>query len=247
MKIKNKAPKIFIAALFVTSLACYVSSCKKDAASTSTATTVTETDAVELTTDAVVPSSGGLSNQASSSVDIYNKSKAKLTCGVAKDSTFSLVSAASASLAYDYAFNWNYVLTCDGLLPSQLTYNFTGTGSYAGPRMSSNDKSTGGFVMTGFGASTSQYLVSATYNRTGSTTSKILRQLTFTSDLTIKSSNIAVDKTTEEIVSGTATVTLTGTSSAGKTFSFAGTLTFLGNKKATLVLNSGVSYPIQWT
>jgi hypothetical protein len=55
-----------------------------------------------------------------------------------------------------------------------------------------------------------------------------------------------VDKTTLKIVSGSAAVKVTGSSSSGKSFSFAGTLTFLGSNKATLVLNSGASYAIQW-
>jgi hypothetical protein len=42
-------------------------------------------------------------------------------------------------------------------------------------------------------------------------------------------------------------VTIASTSTSGKTFNFNGTVTFLGNKKATVILNSGVTYNIQWS
>jgi len=139
------------------------------------------------------------------------------------------------------------MLTCNGIIPSQLAFNFTGSGSYDGVRLSSKDNSQGSFTLTGLPPTSSQYLFSSTYTRAGTTTSKIARQYTFTSNIKITSSNIAVDKTTQQIVSGTAAVTIAATSTSGKTFNFNGTVTFLGNKKATIVLNSGVTYNIQWS
>ncbi|HEY9196297.1 MAG TPA: hypothetical protein VIM77_08525, partial [Mucilaginibacter sp.] len=142
--------------------------------------------------------------------------------------------------------NWDYTLACAGVIPSQLTFNFNGSGSYEGPRMSSNDQSTGGFILTNLQPTASTYLLSSTYQRTGTSTSKIARKYTFTSTLNITSSNIAVEKTSLKIVSGTAAIKITGTSSSGKSFTFNGTITFQGNNKATLILNSGASYAIEW-
>jgi midasin (ATPase involved in ribosome maturation) len=217
-------------------------SCKKDVAATPV--TVTEADAAELTTNAVVPTSGGFAVQVNSSVSIYKN--VALSCGVKKDSTISKSSASGVTPAYSYNLSWNYMLTCAGIVPSQLTFNFTGSSTYDGPRMSSDDKSTGGFVLTNLQPTASTYTLSSTYVRNGTQTSKIARKYTFTSNLSITSSNVAVDKTTLKIVSGTAAVTLNGTSSSGKSFSFSGTITFLGNNKANLVLNSGASYAINW-
>jgi len=244
MKIKFKTSKILLATVVAAGLAFIVSSCHKDASATNNET-VTEADAVQLTTDAVSPSTAGMVTQLNSSVTMY--STVNFSCGVQKDSTYVISSATGANPSYNYSFQWNDMLTCNGTVPSQLTFNFTGTGNYNGPLMSSSDNSAGGFVLTGLGVGSSQYLFNTTYSRTGSTTSKVLRQLTFHSVITITGTNIAVDKTTKVIASGTATVSITATSSSGKTFTFNGTLTFLGNKKANLVLNSGATYVIQWS
>jgi hypothetical protein len=246
MQNKLMIPKILCAALVAAAITFNVSSCKKDSTSTTTSSsTVTEADAAELTTDAVMPTTNGMTTQLSSSVTIYKT--VSLSCGVQKDSTITKVSAAGATPSYNYSFSWDYMLTCNGLVPSELTLNFTGAGNYSGSRLSTTDKGTGGFVLTGLGAASSQYLLNATYTRTGTSTSKIGKLYTFNSTLSIKSTNLAVDKVTEQIVSGTATVSITATSTSGKSFTFNGTLTFLGNKKANLVLNSGTSYTIQWS
>lgn len=220
-----------------------ISSCKKDA-STQTDATVTEADAAELATNAVVPANGGLALQVNSSVTLYKT--VTLQCGVEKDSSITRSSGSGASPSYSYALNWNYLLNCSGAVPSQLTFNFTGSSKYDAPRMSSDDKSTGGFVFAGLTPSASVYVLNTTYNRAGSQTSKIGREYSFNSNLTIKSADITVDKNSLKILSGTGTVAISGTSSSGKSFTFNGTLTFNGNNKATLILNSGASYIIQW-
>jgi hypothetical protein len=241
MKNNIYIPKILLAAVVTAGLAINLSSCKKDASTT----TVTEADAAQLSTNAVAPSSGGMVDQLNRSVTTYNTST--FSCAVVKDSSYTIASAAGATPAFSYNLMWNYNLACSGATPSQLTFNFTGTGSYDGPLMSSSDNSKGGFVMTGFGATPTQYIFNTTYTRTGTTTSKIARQYTFSSVITITGTNIAVDKTTQEIASGTAAVTIQATSSSGKSFNFSGTITFLGNKTANLVLNSGKTYVIQWS
>ncbi|MDR6941674.1 hypothetical protein [Mucilaginibacter pocheonensis] len=220
-----------------------ISSCKKDA-STQTDATITEADAVELATNAIVPASGGLALQVNSSVTLYKT--VTLQCGIEKDSAIMRSSVSGVSPSYSYALNWNYLLNCSGVVPSQLSFNFSGSSKYDGPRMSSDDKSTGGFVLAGLASTSPAYVLNTTYNRTGSQTSKIGRRYIFNSNLIIKSTDITIDKNSLKILSGTGTVTISGASSSGKSFNFNGTLTFNGDNKATLVLNSGASHIIQW-
>jgi hypothetical protein len=243
MKINTNTSKIFCAALIVAGITLNTISCKKNSESSNTTatTTVTEADAAQFTSDAVSPSSGGMANQLSGSTSLY--ATTALSCGVQKDSTISILSQSGVTPVYSYTFAWKYMLNCNGNVPTNITFNFTGKGSYNGALMSASDTSNAQFVLTG---SSSAYLLTANYTRTGNATSKIARQYTFHTVLNIQSSNIAINKTTHEITSGTATVTLVATSTSGKKFTFGGTLTFLGNKKGSLVLNSGVVYTIQW-
>ena len=248
MKINRKITRITCIALIASGVTFYVSSCKKSSNSTSTTTTsaaFSETDAANLTTDAVLPSTGGMVTSVNNAAGIYGS--AKLACGASKDSSIVKSSAPGATPSYDYNLSWTYSLDCAGIVPNRLTLSFTGTGNYDGPAISSNDKSTGGYVLTGLGAANTNYTLGINYARTGTTVSKVFGKNTFTSSIKIVSTNLLVDKTTREITSGTATITIVATSTSGAAYNFTGTITFLGNKKATIVLNSGASYAIQWS
>jgi hypothetical protein len=251
--------KIVYAAAIVAASAFTLTSCHKDSSAT---TTLTEADAAQVTVDAVSPTTGGLVNQVSASASLFangtvtggtvNSANNHLTtdsytipCGTEKDSTVSYASATSSVPSFTYSLTWKYTLACT--VPSTLTLNFTGAGSYNGFIQSSTFNSVGGFVLTGLGSTASQFTFNSNYTRTGTTTSKIGNKNTFDHTLTITSSNIIYDKTTKEIVSGTATVSVKVTSSSGNSWSYGGTLTFLGNKTAKLVLNSGTVYNISWS
>lgn len=224
-----------------------VSACKKDNNNSSTNATVTEADAAELTTDAITPSTGGYDAQVNASVTIYVAASAKFTCGEKKDTTISYSSPTAIIPNYAYSLSWNYELDCNSGIPSQFAFNFTGASKYNGALMSSSDNSTGAFAIANPGITSSNYTFNSSYERSGKQTSKVGYQKTFTSDFKLTSSNILISKTTQDIVSGTATVTITGTSSTGSSFHFNGTITFQGNKKATLTLNSGTTYNITWS
>lgn len=240
--LQNKTTVFILTIAVCISLGIY--SCKKEGTSTTTPMAITEADAVELTTDAVVPANAGLVLQVGSSVNVYKT--ISLACGVQKDSTITRSSATGATPSYSYTLNYNYLLTCAGLIPSKVAFNFTGTTTYDGPKMTASDSSTGSFILIGLPAGTSAYTLGLNYTRNGSHTSKIGAGKTFTSKLVITSTNIMIDKTSLQVLSGTAAIALTGSSTSGKTFSYAGTITFLSSNKATLVLNSGTSYAIQW-
>jgi hypothetical protein len=260
MKIKNKLPKALFATVIAAGLAFSVTSCHKDSSS-STNDTITEADAAQVTTDAVSPSTGGMASQVSSSASLFTSATVTggtvtsvnnhlttygtLTCGTEKDSTIAYASTGTTAPSYTYSLMWKYTLACT--VPSSLTLNFNGSGSYNGLVYSTSFTSTGGFVLTGLGSTATSFTFGSTYTRTGTTTSKVGNQYTFNHTLSITSSNIMYDKTTDEITSGTATVSVKVTSSSGNSWTYGGMLTFLGNKTAKLVLNSGTVYNFSWT
>lgn len=232
--------KIFSAAIIVSALIAGIASCKKNSNSTAS-TTVTEADAAQLTLDAVSPASGGMANQLSASTEIY--SSVALACGVQKDSVITIASVSGAIPSYSYIFDWTYKLNCTQNVPASVNFGYTAKGTYDGSLMSDADTANAQFVLTG---TTSAFMLTVNYTRDGVVTSKIGRHYLFQGTLNIQSSNIAIDKTSHEISSGTANVTFVATATSGKKFTFSGILTFLGSKQATLVLNSGVSYPLHW-
>ena len=236
----GKAVIVLFTAIILTSLS--FSSCKKsNSKNTTTAGTVTEQDAARATIDAVYPTTGGMVSQLNSSVNIYTNKT--IPCSTKKDTTINGASLTGVNPSYTYSLSWNYLFDCSA---QSLTLNFSGSSSYNGVILSSAGSSSGSFVMTGLLPDTSQYTFNTTYTSSGTTSANTGKKVTFTSNINITSTNIVIDKTTQEIVSGSAAVTVSGASTTGNNFNFAGTITFTGDKKATLVLNSGISYALSW-
>ncbi|SFD61860.1 hypothetical protein SAMN05518672_102642 [Chitinophaga sp. CF118] len=228
-----------------------ISSCKKDDDSTTTA--VSEDDVAEAVSQSVSTESGGLVSQTTASAVIISTNAssrigAKLSdeCGIMHDTTFAGASVDGAAITYSYNFSWNWLLSCNNVMPQTFVFNYAGKAAYDAPRMSSSDSSKANVTVTGLGADSAYYVFNQSYTRNGSQTSKVNLKRSFTSLISIVSSDIRISKSTLKIISGTGTVTITGTGSGGKSFSYTGTITFLGNEKATLVVTGGGTYTIEW-
>lgn len=205
---------------------------------------VSEEEAVEVIQSAVVAETEGISMQvedAAEMTEIYINT----ICGQSFDSTITR-SLTTGPRTYSYTFTWDGEMSCNGAgIPQAINFSYGANGQYDTPRMSSADQSSGNFVLSGLQPSSGNYVYNGTFGRTGSQTSKIGNQNNFTSQLTITTTTITVDKTSHEILSGSADVVISGTSGSGTGFSFTGQLNFTGNQTATLVVN-GTSYPLQW-
>jgi len=246
MKLLNALTQKTPAAVLSTLLLfCLFTSCKK-ASSVSGTETISEATAADAITQSVSAESGGMSAQSSDAIVVTSTQAFLLPCGEQHDSTIAAASGTGIGFTYSYNFAWNWTLSCENGLPKSIVYHLTGTSSYDDPRISFNANSTGTFEVTDLLPPDDEYAMTATYTRTGETHSKVLNENSFTSTITINSSDIKIDKITREISSGTASVSITGTSFRGVAFTFTGTLTFLGNKKATLKMASGNEYQIAW-
>ena len=254
-----KPSKVLFALVMAGASVMTLTSCHKNSSAT---TTISESDAAQVMVDAISPSTGGLVSQVNNSATLFANGTVtggtvhsvnnhlttdsyNIPCGTQKDSTVAYSSLSSGVPSFTYSLTWAYKLDCS--VPSTFTLNFSGQGTYNGFVQSSSFKSTGGLVLSGLGSTASQFTFNSNYTRTGTTTSKIGNKNTFDHALSITSSNIVYDKTTKEIVSGTATVSIKVTSTSGNSWTYGGTLTFLGNKTARLVLNSGIVYNISWS
>ncbi|NII29430.1 hypothetical protein HB364_30405 [Pseudoflavitalea sp. X16] len=216
-------------------------SCKKDSEDKDE---ITDEEVAEAVTQSVSASSGGMVVQTESTAKMAGTTS--FTCGQTKDTTIVGQSVSGAAISYNYSLNFNRTLTCSNGIPSLFQFNFTGSCNYSAPRMSSADNSTAQFSVTGLEPTSASYIFNASYVRNGTQQSKVRFQRSFSSTITITAANITVDKATQKIVSGTATVEFVGNGSGGYSVNRGGTLTFLGNNKATLALKNGSSYNIQW-
>lgn len=224
-----------------------LSSCKKD--DTDTTSNVSEEEIAEAISQSVTTESGGLVVQTTvtaGAINDANTARWTAECGILHEDEITGSSAAGAVVSYSFAYSRNWLLSCNSSTPQQFEFNYSGKATYDAPRMASDDSATAKILVTGLGTDSSYYVFNQQYTRNGSQASKIGRKRSFTSLIDIRSTNIKVDKTTLLIVSGTASITVSGKGADGYSFSYSGTLTFSGNKTATLVLGNGNTYTLTW-
>jgi hypothetical protein len=247
--IRSKAAFLFVC--LSAGIVLTVTSCKKD--DSPGYITVSEEEIAEAVGESVSTESGGLVYQSTAaavySSDMINSrigAKASDQCGIMHDTTVAGVSETGATVTFSYNFNWNWLLTCREIVPQTFVFNYSGKASYDAVRMSSNDSAKANITVTGLGGDSAYYVFNQTYTRNGSQTSKINQKRSFTSLIKIVSADIRISKTSLKILSGTGAVTVSGEGSGGRSFSYTGTITFLGNDKATLVVTNGATYNIAW-
>lgn len=226
----------------------FFTACNKDDNNAQpTTSAVEEEEIVEAITQSVVPESEGIVMQVSEAYDLAITAANSNYCGITFDSSISKTNQSGATVTYNYALGWEWMLQCEGNnIPNYLDVIFNLTGSYDAPRISSNDKAAGTFSISGLAPAATQYVYSQTYKREGTQQSKVRNKNSFSSTIEINTTNLTINKASGKIVSGTAAVSVSGAASNGNSFSYGGTLTFLGNNNASLVLNNGNTYSISW-
>jgi hypothetical protein len=140
--------------------------------------------------------------------------------------------------------NWDYIINCNGLsIPQNMNMSMTTSGSSSTPRINSTSSSTVSLTLTGLEFSATQIVVNGTASFSVSQTSRVRNQNTFTSNLSFNLSNLTFDKASQELLSGSATISMTGSVTDGDSYTFTGNVVFNGGGAATVTIN-GNSYTI---
>lgn len=218
-----------------------ISSCKKDEQENEEA--VSEQESAEVISKSMDSDNSGLVEQIEESVEMANLILQNPVCALQYDSTI-VKSYSSAKRSLSYTFNWGYQVNCTNNIPSNVTLNYASDGSYTSIRMDGNDEATGAIVLTQLLSSQSSYMADIDYERIGNQTSKIGNESSFSSTLTITGSGIEVDKTSYEVLGGSASFAISGSSDNGNVYSFSGSISFLGNGQATVSFSNGSQYTI---
>ncbi|QES88096.1 hypothetical protein [Rhizosphaericola mali] len=223
------------------SSALLVSSCKKSDNATDNSVAITDEETVAAITDATT--SGGLTDQVSMMGVIVVPSKASISCGESKDTTIA-TSGTRTNVSYNYSLALSRTIKCTNYIPSTLTLTYIGANSYSSTKMSSSDSANGSLIVTQLQPTYSSYIFNGSYERKGTQQSNVNLQRAITSDIQFTITSLTVDKTTNTILSGVASVSFVGSTSGGSSSTRGATLTFNGNGQATLVLDNGNSYSI---
>ncbi len=243
--VKTLFPK-FTSLLLVVALTVYATGCKKD---DTTTTTVSSDDAADAVSDALTSDfSSSTSDAADASTTQAASANGRVetsTCGVLKEITKTVTNPTGSVFTYNWNADYKLTLTCNGKIPTGVTFTATVSGTSAGPRASSTSSSTSTFSLTNFDASQSAYALTGTFVRQ-STINALSTSKSFSGNTTLTLTSLSIDKTTKKVTSGTGTFTITGTSSAGTTYSYTGSLTYTSSTSAVLVIN-GTTYTLDLT
>jgi hypothetical protein len=235
MKLKTSISLFTVLTVFIMA----VSSCKKEDAASAV---MTDEEAAEAISLAVSGNTEALSDQVTELAAVANVYSS--FCSYSKDTSITRANTAGA-YTWNYLFKWNWAVACTSGVPNSFNANYKMKGTYDAPRMSSADSAVANLVISNLTAGT-QYTYNGNYTREGSQVSKIRNKNTFTSKIVLNLSNLKVSKTTGQIDSGTATASITGSTTGGNSFNYGGTVTFTGSKTATITLNSGGTYAVSW-
>lgn len=208
-------------------------------------TDVTSTEAADMVASSLSANSNGLVNI---SADIAVNAQAvfdlNIGCGSTKTYTFSHSSPQGATTTYSYALNYSYTLNCNAdNKPDNITGSSTDNGTFDGPRLSSTNTGASTFRIAGLTTTATVYVINGEYKRTGTFTSKVENKNTSTTVVDIVVTNLTINKSSKLITAGSATVTVTGTTTKKSTISFTGSVAFNGSGKATVTLN-GTAYVV---
>ena len=219
-------------------------SCEKDDDNN---TIILNDEAAEIIANSLSTSSYGFASQIEDAAEladsIYEEKKeaVKNLKSVNADSTFTITSPPDSRVTYEYTVSYSYGIQMNGIQP-EFFFNFTTNGEYTAQRITSSNQSQGELIVSNLTAGSNNYLLNGSCSRTGSQTVTIEVQREFSSTINFNMEDISIDKTTFEMLGGSAEVSITGTSNSAS-FDMQGSIVFNGNKSATLTIN-GVVYEI---
>lgn len=219
-------------ALFIAIIAS-LTSCGRDREAIKNA--ISEQQIAYLVEGALQEAQAGLTEQIATMVAIAEEAVVS-QCGVTIDSTVTYEQETLIGSA-EYVTEYTWTLICqDDVVPLNYDFESHMEGQYNNNRMTSNDYGDATWELTGLNESVSEFTANGTYGRNGEQTFKTEGIVT-ESNMDMFVTNLKIDKTTEEIMEGTAEVNVHGSTDSDESFDFEGEIVFKGNGKATLTVN----------
>lgn len=229
----------------------FVAACKKDDKDSTPALSQQE---VATSVSAAV-TNGGVIAQTEQAALLANgylntRKAAKATgddCGYTASDEIKLSSEANAIPYFSIDYTYSLVLTC-GTDQTFKSFDFTFAGKTAltTKQMSVANTSDAKFSVTGLDEASKTLVFNQTFNNDAAIVSKDASLQSFKSKIKYTASNVTVDKATLAIVSGTADVSISGTTANGKEFSYEGKITYKGSRKAVFTINGGGDFDLNW-
>lgn len=200
-----------------------------------------EEEAVELVQASLEEASGGLTLEIEQATEL-----ALAYAEVCSYDTTQTMSRENAlpNVQYGYQLTYEARMNCSQLnMPQSFEFSFSSVGNLNSQRFASQYSAAAELLLTGLALSEDALSMSGTYTRISDIDADFRSQRGYDGQTDIGLQSLIIDKTTQAITSGLATFSFQGTAQDGATFSYTGSIEFLGNQQATLTVN-GNTYPI---
>lgn len=152
------------------------------------------------------------------------------------DTSFTLTNPTGSVISYNFFVHYSYGFEISGQL-QQFYLDFNSIGNYNAPRAASNDTTSASLTITGVGAS-DDLTINGSGNRRGTFSSKILNKNAYYSKINFVIDDVTISPGTLMLTGGKINMTIDGKDNNGRGFVVTGVLTFLGNYRAELDINS---------
>ena len=247
-----KTRNLLLAGIITLSGMLIFTSCNKDDDPVANDLPATETEAAEMVASSLadgtsgtasdIETAAGLANEAvgyESNLKFATTNDKSLNCGESADTT--MVTTGTSVITYHNTKTYHYTLACDeSENPVMLDVSFSYDGEFDAPRLTSTHSVSGDFEITQIEYTSDMYLINGTWQRSGGFESKVGNKANRQATIQFELVDVAVEKEPKGIDNGTIHFTIAGGSGSGS-FSYEGTITFTGNREATIEI-SGTRY-----
>lgn len=215
-----------------------LASCAKENTS-SEQQSISNEEATEIVSSSMGSEAGGMSSQMTWAFGESSNKTDSIVCGATYTNSISGNNAAGSIATWNYVFAQSYILNCLQGFPISFDYSYAGEIHFSGPKLDYDDEVDASMSISGFLPSDSVFTVTQSYDREGSKTWKVGNQKQVQAHLIINVNALYLNKITHQIISGTGTFSLNGSTTNIGTFNYSGSLTFLGGNQVQLNFSNG--------
>lgn len=251
---RGKAALLFVIVAAGISLA--IPACKKDDNGTITENSgLTQADMNDVLTQSITDPNSGVVTQINASVSTTNdyvgrkaangKDGLPELCNVSHSAGVP-VSIKLDTISLDAAVYYNWMLNCADGVPQNFEFDYKGHVNVSIPRFEAKDSIVATIKIGGLDSDAANFVVNDAYASIASITSKVKDQKSYSSNVQFTTTDVKVSKETGAIISGSATIKMTGAIANGSTYAYDGTIVFLGNGKATFTSSKNIKIDLNW-
>lgn len=204
------------------------------------ANSITSEEAAVIVSSSLAANSSGVSFVSGKTADVTedlladNAGGRVAACGLSQNLDLSGSSPDGATTTYSYDFSYKFKLNCNSeSMPSAVSVNLSYSGAFDAPKLSAEHSGIAELGVSGLEETVADFLLNGLYKRSGSFEDKAaVKSGSSSVEITLK--DVAINKQTHQIISGSGTYVISGTVPDKGAFNYTGDITFLGADTAEL-------------